>query len=90
MELIRANRPGKPDNTLLNGPAKLTQGLNITKDFYGYALINDPDNHFVLLQKDQTLLTKKTPRIGISTGTDLLWRFVVVDQNSKLLHHTDT
>jgi DNA-3-methyladenine glycosylase len=79
IELIRANRPGVPDKTLLNGPAKLTQGLSITKDFYGYDLINDPDHHFALLQKDNTLPTKKTPRIGISSGNDLLWRFVAVD-----------
>ncbi|PYY29732.1 DNA-3-methyladenine glycosylase [Paenibacillus illinoisensis] len=32
IELIRANRPGKPDRTLLNGPAKLTQGLIISKN----------------------------------------------------------
>lgn len=30
IKLIRANQPGKPDRMLLNGPAKLTQGLNMT------------------------------------------------------------
>jgi DNA-3-methyladenine glycosylase len=78
-ELIRANRLGVSDKTLLNGPAKLTQGLNITKDFNGYDLIGDPDNRFALLQKDQILPTQKTQRIGISVGTDLPWRFVAVD-----------
>lgn len=79
IELIRANRPRIPDENLLNGPAKLTQGLNITKAFDGYDLIEDPGHRIALLPKDRTFRTRRTPRIGISTGKDLLWRFVVTD-----------
>src|SRR5690348_1186647 len=46
IEWIRTKRPNVADKSLLNGPAKLTQGLSITKDFYGYDLINDPFNQF--------------------------------------------
>lgn len=79
IEWIRANRPGVPDKVLLNGPAKLTQGLNITKEFNGYDLIHDRDDRFTLLQKDRTLPTQRTPRIGISRAADWLWRFVAID-----------
>ncbi|WP_159882707.1 DNA-3-methyladenine glycosylase [Paenibacillus puerhi] len=79
MDLIRANRPNQSDKTLLNGPAKLTQGLNITKDMNGYDLLADPNNCMTWLQKERNLTTVKTKRIGISKGTDLLWRFLAVD-----------
>ncbi len=78
-DLIRANRPGVPDRVLLNGPAKLTRGLQITKSFYGYDLIDDPDHCLALQQKDRILPVKKTPRIGISAAADWLWRFVADD-----------
>lgn len=79
LELIRANRAAKSDKGLLNGPGKLTQALQTNKDFYGYDVINDPHNLIQLEQKDRSLPTKKTPRIGISSGKDLLWRFVAID-----------
>jgi DNA-3-methyladenine glycosylase len=77
LDLIRANRPGVPDRLLLNGPAKLTQALNIDKDLYGYDLIADPDQRLALVRGDCSLPVEITPRIGISQAKDFRWRFVV-------------
>jgi DNA-3-methyladenine glycosylase len=78
IELVRANRPGVPDKALLNGPAKLTQGLAITKEFYGHDLIEDPDGLLSLQDRDdiEPPAIRRTPRIGISAGQELHWRFV--------------
>lgn len=96
IELMRTNRAGVPDKALLNGPAKLTQALEVTKELNGYDLIDDPERRLTLKlppttspeSRDKTnkLATKKnlrTPRIGISSGTELLWRFVAVDSATR-------
>jgi DNA-3-methyladenine glycosylase len=77
LDLIRAHRRGAPDRQLLNGPAKLTQALQVTNELYGYDLIADPDRCLALLPKDRTLPVAVTPRIGISRARDYPWRFVV-------------
>lgn len=77
--LIRANRANAPDKNLMNGPAKLTQALQITKQFYGYDLIADPDEQLALQQKDREIPIHQTTRIGITAGKELPWRFVAID-----------
>ena len=85
IEHIRARRPGVNDSQLLNGPAKLTKGLAIDLNFNRYDLVgmNELDRSADLDGKALTILPaqapvkyKTTPRIGISAGTDLLWRYV--------------
>jgi DNA-3-methyladenine glycosylase len=78
IELVRDNRPGVPDKALLNGPAKLTQGLGVTKEFYGHDLIEDSGGLLSLQDRDnvEPPVIRRTPRIGISAGQELHWRFV--------------
>ena len=60
-------------SNLVNGPAKLTQALQITKKQYHVDLTKDSD----LFIMDGVLSTKilAKPRIGIKVGTDKLWNF---------------
>jgi len=62
--------------SLTNGPAKLTQALEITKEHYG----SDLTKHSKLFITDGIKkLTKisASPRIGIKEATDKLWNFKI-------------
>lgn len=84
-ELIRARRPGASDKRLIDGPAKLTKGLAIDGSFNRYDLFgaNEADAEvpggraLTLLPGTPPVSYRATPRIGISAGTELLWRFVM-------------
>jgi DNA-3-methyladenine glycosylase len=76
IDIIRANRPGVSDLHLLNGPAKLSQSLGMTIDFNGYDLFQDREQEVFLEQVETECTILHTPRIGISKGTELPWRFV--------------
>jgi|HigsolmetaAR203D_1030402.scaffolds.fasta_scaffold01296_10 DNA-3-methyladenine glycosylase len=85
-EHLRARRPGVPDRQLLNGPAKLTKALELDLKFNRYDLLaadGEPDAACggkalsILPAESPPGSWKATPRIGISAGTDLLWRYVV-------------
>ncbi len=87
IELIRQLRSGKTrpsDKQLLNGPAKLTQGLAIDLNLNGYDLFADTSQQPQPLaitppateSPPSTII--QTPRIGISQATDLPWRFLTV------------
>jgi len=86
--LIRAIEPEKGINvmqenrkitnlkSLANGPAKLTQALEITKEHYGA----DLTKHSKLFITDGIKKPKKisaSPRIGIKEATDKLWNFKI-------------
>jgi len=86
--LIRAIEPEKGINvmqknrkitnlkSLTNGPAKLTQALEITKEHYG----TDLTKHSKLFITDGIKKPKKisaSPRIGIKEATDKLWNFKI-------------
>ena len=84
-EHLRARRPGVPDRLLLNGPAKLTKSLELDLAFNRYDLLaanGGPDEACggkalrILPPDSPPPGYRATPRIGISAGTDLLWRFV--------------
>jgi len=83
-EHVRARRPGASGRRLLDGPAKLTKGLGIDGAFNRYDLAggNELDldvpggRALTLLPGDGPVNYRATPRIGISAGKDLLWRFV--------------
>jgi DNA-3-methyladenine glycosylase len=60
-------------NNLTNGPAKLTQAMNITKKQYGEDLTISSTLHIT-----EGIKAKKigaNPRIGIKNGTNMLWNF---------------
>lgn len=77
LEFIRRNRPGIADKQLMNGPGKLTKALAIDLFLNGYDLLQTGKRKLVLLEKETPLPFEATPRIGISKGTELPWRFVV-------------
>jgi DNA-3-methyladenine glycosylase len=80
IELIRLNRPGVPDRSLLDGPGKLAKGLGVDKSDNGYDIIGNPDNRLSLQLTDPPhKRIQATPRIGITKGTELLWRFKLDD-----------
>ena len=78
LDQIRANRPGVPDRSLLNGPGKLAKGLAIPLAYNQYRLpsegIGDIEVHGCPDASPPPILA--TGRIGISRGTDLPWRFI--------------
>lgn len=79
---IRSNRPKAPDARLMDGPGKLTQALGIRLAENGYDL-TDPASDAVLLEHGTGLLYRETPRIGISKGTELPWRFVALPAGKR-------
>ena len=58
---------------LVNGPAKLTQAMHITKKQYHVDLTKDLDLFIMDGIKATKILAK--PRIGITVGADKLWNF---------------
>jgi DNA-3-methyladenine glycosylase len=78
METLKDLYPGKKENQLLNGPAKLCKVLNIDKKLNGHFLGDEP---LKLILKPQ--LSKEriiaTTRIGISKAQDIPWRFYIKD-----------
>jgi DNA-3-methyladenine glycosylase len=72
IELMQQRRKTTNLRQLTNGPGKLTQALGITREQNGH------DFHLPPLQliPDTSLPYISTPRVGISRGTETLWRFV--------------
>lgn len=77
IEQIRTRRGNKPDQDLCNGPGKLTEALGI-----------DLSDNEADLSKEPFQLTApegvppaiiSSPRIGITKGVDLPWRFSAAD-----------
>ena len=60
-------------SNLVNGPAKLTQAMHITKKQYHVDLTKNSDLFIMDGIKVTKILAK--PRIGITVGTDKLWNF---------------
>jgi DNA-3-methyladenine glycosylase len=76
IELMRKRRGKEDIQQLANGPAKLVQALNITKNDYGRSLLEKP-----LYIKDRLSPPEIAagPRIGIKQAIDKPWRFWVKD-----------
>ena len=60
-------------SNLVNGPAKLTQAMQITKKQYHVDLTKDSGLFIMDGVKPTKILAK--PRIGITVGADKLWNF---------------
>jgi DNA-3-methyladenine glycosylase len=74
--LIRGIRLKNTDHRKSNGPGKLCKLLGITTE-HNRMDITDSDDFYVS-DIGQSPDFTATPRIGISQGKELLWRFVVV------------
>jgi DNA-3-methyladenine glycosylase len=72
---MQENRHMKDMKNLANGPGKLTQALEITKEHYGVDLTKKSEIYI----EDTAIVTKisKSTRVGIRTGTELLWNFKI-------------
>lgn len=72
---MRTRRPANtPDHRLASGPGNLTRALNITRQFYGHDLTQQP----LTVSSNPTPLIHEievTPRIGITKSASLPLRF---------------
>lgn len=76
LRAMRRLRPNVSDSNLTNGPGKLTKALGIDK------ALNEVDMTilgplFVAEDEQKEYQIARSARVGISRGTDLLWRFHV-------------
>ena len=60
-------------SNLVNGPAKLTQAMQITKKQYHVDLTKD--SNLFIIDGIRTTKILAQPRIGIKAGSDKLWNF---------------
>lgn len=72
---MQRNRKITNLKNLTNGPAKLTQALEITKDHYGIDLTKDSRLYIAEGIKPKKITV--SPRIGIKNATDKLWNFKI-------------
>lgn len=78
MRKLRHLPPSKPEHELCNGPGKLTQAMAIDKRFDGQEI--NRGSIFLYEPSDAALeqsALARGPRIGISQGLDLMWRFAL-------------
>lgn len=73
--------PALPGAGPCAGPGKLTRVFGITGEVHGRDLFSGSTGVFSLPAKQppSQLQITATPRIGISRGTEILWRFVLQD-----------
>jgi DNA-3-methyladenine glycosylase len=79
LDRMRAARPrAKRDRDLCSGPGRLTQAMGITGEQNGIDLIGGHDG-FAVIDDDVAppANVAGSARIGITRGTDLLWRWAV-------------
>ncbi|MFB5605351.1 MAG: DNA-3-methyladenine glycosylase [Nitrosarchaeum sp.] len=77
IEIMERNRGVKDRKILTNGPAKLTQALDITKKHYGVDLTKD-SKLFIEEGIKNTGKIIASPRVGIKNATDKLWNFKII------------
>ena len=86
LNIMKENRPNaRSKETLLNGPAKLVQAMNIQSTWNGLDSCSSKSPLYICDTQIPELQFKKTPRIGISKETKRLWRFVVTHKIEELL-----
>jgi len=69
------NRNVKNFKNLTNGPAKLTQALEITKEHYGIDLTKK--SNLYIENRPDIKKIKKSTRVGIKNGKEMLWNFKI-------------
>ena len=72
---MQENRNIKNSKNLTNGPAKLTQALEITKKQYGMDLTKKSK---IYIEDELNIKKiKKASRVGIKNGKEMLWNFKI-------------
>ena len=79
IETMRKNRGNKNLLNLTNGPAKLTEAMNITKKQNGLDLTRGKELLICEPEVKENFEVVATKRIGIKVGVDKLWRFCIKD-----------
>lgn len=74
-ERFRNNRPKAAEKQRMNGPGKLTAAFGVNLAFNGLDLA-DPGQDELMILAGASLPWTATPRIGISKGIELPWRFI--------------
>jgi len=72
---MQENRNIKNLKNLTNGPAKLTQALEITKKQYGMDLTKK--SKIYIEDEPNIKKIKKASRVGIKNGKEMLWNFKI-------------
>lgn len=72
---MQENRNIENLKNLTNSPAKLTQALEITKEHYGIDLTKKTELY--IEEGLEIKKIKKSPRIGIKDGKEMLWNFQI-------------
>jgi DNA-3-methyladenine glycosylase len=76
LDIIKKNRKILDLRNLTNGPAKLTQALQITKKHYGIDLTKKGELFITEGIKESKRITVN-PRVGIREATDKMWNFKI-------------
>ncbi|UCF58718.1 MAG: DNA-3-methyladenine glycosylase [Candidatus Bathyarchaeota archaeon] len=79
IETMRKNRGNKNVLDLTNGPAKLTEAMNITKKQNGLDLTRSKELFISEPKVKENFEFVPTKRIGIKVGVDKPWRFYMRD-----------
>lgn len=75
INLMIKNRKNKKYSELVNGPAKLTQAMQISKKQYGVDLTKHGELFITHGINNQKIIS--SPRIGINTATKKPWNFKI-------------
>ncbi len=79
IETMRKSRGNKNVFNLTNGPAKLTEAMNITKKQNGLDLTRSKELFMSEPEVKENFEVVSTKRIGIKVGVDKPWRFCIKD-----------
>jgi len=77
-EVMSRNRHGLSGRALTNGPAKLTQALEVNKTWNGHDLRQAPLQLILQPPVAQENIVQTT-RVGITNAKDVPWRFYLKD-----------
>ena len=75
IKTMQKNRKIENLKNLTNGPAKLSQALEITKNHYGVDLTNNTELFIIDGERPKKIISSS--RIGIKEATDKLWNFKI-------------
>ena len=76
LSVMKKNRQKDTEKNLTDGPAKLTQALDISKKHYGLDLTKDPVL-YITEGIEKKIRIEVNPRIGIRTAIDKMWNFKI-------------
>lgn len=74
IDLMRKNR--RSGAGLADGPGKLCQAFGIDRYHDGMDITDGESPIYLVCRRGRPSVVRRMPRVGISRGTDKLWRFV--------------